>query len=166
MTEPSALPLPLAEAGIPDPDNPDFLFETSEWNEDIQFNDEVSLARTEARRYHFSQFKTITNPTSWNRYVHLGLYAYDDGLEFDCTWDDPETTWYKRHKIVWYNYVYHTQHNLVVPPKLQVWANTISLPFILKKDPEFLNFDTRKVSWRDLYYVSDDDHMDVDISSN
>ena len=118
MTEAPALLSSLAVTGIPDPDQPDFSFETSEWIEDIKFNDVVSPARSEARSYHLTQFKSITNPTAWNRYLHLGLYVFDDGLEFDCDWDDPATGWHERHKMVWYNYQYHLQRKVAVPMKL------------------------------------------------
>ena len=165
MTELSASPLSLASAGVPDPDNPVFLFDTTEWNEEIKFEDVVPAARTEARRYHLTQFKTITNPTAWNRYLHLGLYSYDDGLEFDCIWDDPEKTWYKRHKIVWYTYWYHRQHNIATPMKLQVWAIEVSKPFLMENAPGFLEINTRKMSWKDLYY-GDYDPMEEDAISN
>ncbi len=67
-----------------------------------------------------------------------------DGLEFDSTWDDPETTWYKRHKIVWYTYWYHRQHNLETPMKLQVWAINVSQPFLMKNAPDFMEVNTHK----------------------
>ncbi|KAI2494575.1 hypothetical protein MHU86_19945 [Fragilaria crotonensis] len=165
MTEPSAPPLSLVAAGLRDPDNPAFSFDTPEWNESISFDDTVPSSRTEVRRYHLTQFKSITNPTAWNRYLHLGLYAYDDGLEFDCIWDDPDTEWDKRHKIVWYNYMYHLQHNLEVPIKLKAWATIKSQPFLQKKVPEFMEVDTRKKSWRDLYYADDTDDMEVESES-
>jgi hypothetical protein len=65
MTEPSALPfLSLAAPGIRDPDHPDLLFDTLEWNERIFFEDTVVPSRTDVRRYHLTQFKSITNPTA------------------------------------------------------------------------------------------------------
>ncbi|KAI2498972.1 hypothetical protein MHU86_15535 [Fragilaria crotonensis] len=162
MTEPSAPPLSLAATGIRDPDHPELSFDTSEWNERIFFADNVAPSRKDVRRYHLTQFKSITNPTAWNRYLHLGLYAYDDGLEFDCIWDDPETEWEKRHKIVWYNYAYHLQHALEVPIKLKAWVTNLSQPFLKENAPDFMVIDTRKKSWRDLYYADDAADMDLE----
>ena len=163
MTEPSASPLSLAATtGIRDPDHPELSFDMSEWNESIFFADTVAPSRTDVRRYHLTQFKSITNPTAWNRYLHLGLYAYDDGLEFDCIWDDPETEWEKRHKIVWYNYTYHLQHALEVPIKLKEWVTKLSQPFLQENAPDFMAIDTRKKSWRDLYYAEDAADMELE----
>jgi hypothetical protein len=66
---------------------------------------------------------------------------------------------------VWYNYIYHLQHNIEVPiKKLKAWATILSQPFLQETNvPDFMEIDPWKKSWRDLYYADDvDDMLDLE----
>ena len=160
MTEETAPPFSPDPTGSPDFANPLFDFATTEWhalpkittNDD---DDDVKLPNL--RLYFLDQFRKRTNPTDWHRYLTLGYFAYEDGQTFTVDWHNKTTTWLERHKIVWYNYMYHLDNSMDAPIKLHGWATKMAHPYLLKHEPKFLEIDTRDTSWRQIQEESLDD---------
>ena len=153
MTEETAQPFSPDPPESPDRDNPAFDFDTLKWQEAPPISEdggEDSTSLPNPRQQFMTNYRLLATPTEWNRYIHLGLFAYEDGQTFTTTWNNDKTTWLFRHKIIWYNYKYHLDHSMDTSVLLHNWATKLSQPYLLHHQEEFLALDTRNMSWRTM----------------
>ena len=136
-----------------DPDNPTYGFATDSWVETpgfISLETENNTERLYRRQAHADAFKQHGSPVAWNRFVNLGFYVFDDCSEFDGYWRQFVSKQTFCSKVVWYNFTYHLDRNIDIPPKLLAWATELARPHIDQVDPSFLSIDTTKISWHQI----------------
>ena len=108
----------------PDPHNKKYAFETDEWLDPPVYNDNLMKSlkiNPSTRAYFIAKYRKTRTPTGWNQYVTLGYLCYEDGHEFDKYWNGTETNWLKRHKMIWYQYKAHVDHNIEISNQLSIW---------------------------------------------
>ena len=144
MIDETAPPFSIAPPESPDPDNPDFTFDTNEWLAPPVIPDsfDEQPGSSDLRSSMLDQYRSLVDPTKWQRYIMLGFHAYVDGREFEFDWNTQPVDWLKRHKIIWYSYMHHVDHKLDIPPKLFAWATQITKAFIMFHEPSFIGIDT------------------------
>jgi hypothetical protein len=54
----------------------------------------------------------------------------------------------KMHCMIWYQYSYHLDHKIDIPPKLQSWATMRSQPFLSTNAVHVFQLDTTNTTWR------------------
>ena len=144
MTEETAPPNPPAYPADQDPKHPVYGFHCDEWKT-IQMPDRVAWITEEdtlSRNAHGNVYRQHGNPTNWNRYLQLGLYVFDDCVEFDKMWNHMEKDPVTVHAAIWYQFMFHVTNDLPIPDGLQSWAVDISHPFLAVHDPESMSVDT------------------------
>ena len=147
MIDVTAPPFSVAPPASPDPDNPDnpdFYFETNDWLDTPVIPDTLDEqpSSTDYRFLLLNQYRSLVNPTKWQRYIILGFHAYEDGREFESDWNIQPVDWLKRHKIIWYSYMHHVDHQIDIPPKLFAWATQVTKAFLLFHEPRFIDIGT------------------------
>jgi hypothetical protein len=144
MIDVTAPPFPIAPPASPDSDNPAFSFDTTEWlvPPEIPDSHDDNPGSPDSRISLLNQYRSLVDPTKWHRYIMLGFHAYVDGREFESVWNTQPVDWLKRHKIIWYSYMHHVDHQLDIPPKLFAWATQITKAFLLYHEPSFVEIDT------------------------
>jgi hypothetical protein len=82
-----------------------------------------------------------TNPTAWHRFATLGgnIVSFTN---FEALLNNFDQDPLQLHLVVWYRYMYHVDHKLDVPQKLNDWANTLSLPYLSVHTDKVLPVDT------------------------
>ena len=117
------------------------LFGHSEWEEapvltvvDIPQRDHLDRRLSQDALYW-----QLGNPTTWNRYVTLGYYIFDDFFQFDTQWTKLCTDLTKKYKFMWLFYAYHITRYLEVPTQLSAWALEIAYPRLQTHHPEAYN---------------------------
>ena len=95
-----------------------------------------------------SAYRAATNPTAWNMYLTLGRYAVD-GYIFQAIIEDFPLDSLQAHCVIYYQYSYHFDRQLEIPPLLEKWAHQQSIPFLEKNKQDALLLDTTKASWKD-----------------
>ena len=157
---PPSLPSILPENT--DPLDPQYGFHTDKWKANPVpdgpdwFNSENRMRR-DANAYAYRQ---IGNPSDWNRYITLGLFATADGMEFDDIWAAIDARPLKVHQVIWYNYKYHVDHEYVSSDTLNAWAMNVSLPFLQHYNSAFLDIDTMEHEQGLDQYFHDDKNPD------
>ena len=146
-----------------DPDNPTFGFRTDVWAEspavvgrathDLESH-YCRLANADSYRQHGTKM-------AGNRYVTLGYYVFDDCTVFDKHWATFSTDTIFCHCVIWFNFVYHVDRKLDIPPILQEWATGISQPNLNSHSSKFLQIDTTLQTWSELI---NDTTMNIDSS--
>ena len=97
---------------------------------------------------------------AWNRYVTLGYYIFDDCTVFDKHWATLPTDTIFCRCVIWFNFMYHVDRKLNIPPILQAWATGISQPYLNSHSSKFLQIDTMlQTPWSELI---NDTTMNVD----
>jgi hypothetical protein len=112
----------------------------------VPHKDEQSFERI-ARQQAEHVYKSRTTPTLWNRYLTLARYALI-GPDFDSDMEVFDSDPLKVHCVVWYNYMYHIDRSMEVPPKLEAWATTLSEPYLQIENAPALSVDTVLTNWR------------------
>ena len=143
MIDVTAPPFSIAPPASPDPDNPDFSFETTDWLEPPVLSEVINdpTSSSVSRSSLLNQYRALVNPTKWHRYLSLGFYLFPDGREFETIWNTQPVDWLQRHQIIWYSYQHHVVHQLDIPPKLFAWATQISQAFLIAHAPAFIDID-------------------------
>ena len=155
MTDPTAIPPdPIPPKGFPIADllSDSFQFDTTSWYDPPAFtstnpNGMEDVARRNANQHVYRQ---TGSATTWNRYLTLAFYTLDDAANFDREWSNMATNPLTIHRMIWYNYLYHVDHELTIPPKLHSWATLISQPYLIAHDPGSLVMNTTHKSWAEL----------------
>ena len=142
MTEETAQPFSPDPPESPDRANPDFDFDSTEWHEEptiVDGSDDDTMSVTDPRNQSLTNYRSIASIIDWNRYIHLGFFAYEDGQEFAKVWNNDKTTWLIRHQIIWFNYKYHLDHSMETSVLLHNWATKLSQQYILHHHADFLS---------------------------
>jgi hypothetical protein len=124
----------------PDPHDMKYAFETEEWLDPPVYNEnlmKILKINPSTRAYFIAKYCKTRTPTDWNRYVTLGYICYEDGYEFDKYWNGTETNWLQRHKMIWYQYKAHVDHNIEISNQLSIWIKEVTEPYLQKYAPEF-----------------------------
>ena len=162
MIKGTAMPNPPAHPDDQDPKNPTYGFHCEEWKE-IDMPDDLAWITEEeclSRNANANVYRQHGNPTDWNRYLNLGLFVFDDCAEFDQLWKtmdkDPATV----HHAIWYQFMFHVNHDLQIPEKLNAWAVNFSHGFLEVHDPLSMAVDTL-VKWTEAI-----DSMDIEMDKH
>ena len=155
MTEGTASAPPFFDYALDDISGSQYLFDATEWvdppmlvfDDDDPDSKEVVCRRNANDSVYRRQFSTMK---TWQRYVTLGYYALEDGSLFDMDWRYKESNPLRMHRMIWYNYMYHVDRDLDLPPKLDVWATTVTQPYLQVVDPDALHMDTMLLPWNKL----------------
>ena len=94
-----------------------------------------------------AEYRKSTTPTAWHRFLTLGRYAVD-GFTFDSILEEGSSEPLKMHCLIWYQYSYHLDQKIDIPPKLQSWAMSRSQPFLFQHAASAFQLDTSKTSWK------------------
>ena len=98
-----------------------------------------------------AEYKKSTTPTAWHRFLTLGRCRYVvDGFTFDSIMEEGSSEPLKMHCLIWYQYSYHLDMKIDIPPKLQLWATSRSQPFLFQHAATALQLDPLKTSWKEF----------------
>ena len=131
-------------------------FETTEWGDPPKL---VSTNKSETEE-HFRKYandviyRSRNTATDWHRYITLGYYTVEDGTEFDVEWHAMLVDPLRIHRLFWYNYLYHIDREMQIPPKLDTWAVYVSRPYILENHIASLSMNTQ-IPWKSQRFDQD-----------
>jgi hypothetical protein len=104
--------------------------------------------RRDASAHAYRQRGTKEN---WHRYLILGFFVFEDCNECDKVWAAIETDPLQVHRSIWYNFTFHVDHEIDIPPKLHAWAMNVSQAYLVQNDPKILHeMDTLQYSWKKM----------------
>ena len=84
-----------------------------------------------------SHYGTVGNPITWNQYVALGYYEFDDCFQFETQWTKLCTNLMKKYTFLWFSYTsYHTIRYLEVPIPLNAWATEVAHSYLTTHLPD------------------------------
>ena len=135
---------------IPPDDDPIFGFLTTEWLQPPEYH--TIPPETSAERYDRTlqeakyRMNRKDNPSAWHRYFTLGRYVVE-GFHFDTIWKGYEDDPLRFHLLIWYQYMYHVDRKLDIPPKLDAWATIRSNAYLAIHAKDILSIDTLKITW-------------------
>jgi hypothetical protein len=166
MTDGTAPAIPSAFPAEWDPLNPLDGFQCDKWLPHPMptgpdwFSSE-ERARREANAYAYRQKGT---KEQWHRYLLLGLFVFEDCFECDKLWEALESNPLQVHRAIWYNFRFHIDQEMHIPPLLNTWAMDVSRVYLLHFDPTTLNdTDTLAYSWKTMPFQTlmdtDDDQL-------
>ena len=155
MTDPTAIPpdpAPNLSSFTDDLSSEIFRFDTTVWSDAPPFvpRDPDGNETLSRRNANHAIYRQIGNATAWQRYITLGYYAIDDCLAFDREWRIFGTNPLMMYQIIWYNYMYHVDRAIDIPPKLYAWATAIAQPYLQQNNPNLLEMDTLIKDWTEL----------------
>ena len=150
MAEDTAFEPSFFDYALDDPSGLEYQFDAPDWvdppmlvfdDDDPDSKEIVSRrnANDSVYQWHFASFK------SWQRYATLGYYTLDDGSLFDMAWTCMDTCPLRLHRMIWYNYMYHIDRHLDLPPNWMFGLST-SLSHIFRQLIQML------FSWIQLFY--------------
>ncbi|KAI2508456.1 hypothetical protein MHU86_5983 [Fragilaria crotonensis] len=147
-SDPAALQLPTF---LNPPDDSIFDFDISDWIDPPVYvtNLPETTPESNIRAMAEMEYKKTTTPTAWHRYVTLGRYVVD-GFTFDSIMDEGSADPLKMYCLVWYQYAYHLDHEIDIPPKLQAWGARKAQPFLANHAISAFTLDTKTTSWKDF----------------
>ena len=157
-------PFPHNPPASLDLQGPLFSFVTDEWADPppIVTNKTDEHEITCMRNANDDIYCKLNNPTKWNRYINLGYYAIMEGSMFDLEWFLMSTNPIKMYRIIWYNFLFHVDRDMDIPPLLNEWATKVSQPYLKTHDPASLDMNTLHNRWKDLTFT---DTMEIDDNS-
>ena len=155
MTDPTAIPpdpAPNLSSFTDDLSSAIYHFDTTVWNDAPPFvpRDSDGNEIVSRRNANHAIYRQIGNATAWHRYITLGYYAIDDCMVFDREWKTFGTKPLMIYQIIWYNYMYHVDRAIDIPPKLYAWATAIAQPYLQQNDPNSLEMETLLKDWAEL----------------
>ena len=115
--------------------------------EELTARDQKETEELTARDQKESQYRKVANPTEWKMYLSLGRYAVD-GYIFQAIMQDFSLDPLQVYCLIFYQYSYHVDRLLELPPKLEAWTNKRTIPFLEKNKQHALNTDTTIESWK------------------
>lgn len=139
-------------AGPHDPDNPTFGFRIDHWA------DQPSAAKLHPseleshyrRLANADAYRQHGNMITWNCYLTLGYFAYDNCNQFVHHWSKFNEDPIGCHRMIWYNFLFHVDRKLDISLSLQAWATGVSQPYLKHSAPHHLSIDTNVHSWKGL----------------
>ncbi|KAI2498103.1 hypothetical protein MHU86_16413 [Fragilaria crotonensis] len=151
MIDKSAPAVSLPLASPTPPHDPIFDFDTSTWIDppvNVTTLPETT-PESNIREMTEKEYRDSTTPTLWHRYITLGRYVVD-GFTFDSIMEEGVIDPLKMHCLVWYQYVYHLDQKIDIPPKLQAWGATRSQPYLAKHADSAFKLDTNITTWKEF----------------
>ncbi len=129
-------------------DNDAFVFNATDWIDVPLYVSDLpeTTPDTNIRAMTELEYRKVTTPSNWHRYLTLGRYSVD-GFTFDASMDDIVVDPLKIHCIVWYQYTYHLDHGIDIPEKLLAWATQRTQQYLSHHADSALIIDTKKISW-------------------
>jgi hypothetical protein len=139
----------------PDPVNLNsqkFRFDTTEWHDPppLAITSKTENEWIYRRKANDELYKQYGTATTWHRYITLGYYALNDGMQFDKEWQAMTDQPIKMHRIIWYNFLYQVDRDMDIAPKLNAWATKVSQPYLQKHDLPSLEMDTIRYTWKEI----------------
>ena len=132
------------------PDETIFDFTVADWIDPPEYvNHLETTPDSDVRALAEAEYRKSTTPTAWHRYVTLGRYVVD-GFTLDSIMTEGSSEPLKMHCMIWYQYSYHLDHKIDIPPKLQSWATMRSQPFLSTNAVHVFQLDTTKTTWQDF----------------
>ena len=94
-----------------------FLFGQVEWENapTLSCKTPIQTAHLDRRMTQDDLYKRVGNPHTWNQYVSLVYYVFDDCFQFETQWAKLSTNLTAKYKFLWFAYTYHTTRYLPVP---------------------------------------------------
>ena len=137
----------LTTTNVP-PDETPFDFTVVDWIEPPAYvtNLPATSPDSDIRAMAEAEYQKSTTPMLWQRFLTLGRYAVD-GFTFDSIMEEGLSDPLKMHCLIWYQYSYHLDQKIDIPPKLQSWAMSQSQPFLFQHAASAFQLDTSKTSW-------------------
>ena len=150
MDDSDAVVSPLKPPFIPT-DDPPFDFSITEWIDSPVYKTILPETTPESnlRAHTEKEYRSATTPTAWHRYLTLGRYV-TDGFTFDSIMDEASTEPHKMHCLIWYQFKYHTDNSMELPPKLNSWALDRTQPYLLNHSVSAFTLNTKKTNWKDF----------------
>ena len=109
-------------------------------------------ARRNANALAYRQKETKEN---WNRYLLLGFFVFADCFECDKLWAEMENDPLQVHRAIRYNFRFHVDQEIDIPPTLNAWAMNVSRVYLLHFDPITLHeADTLVYSWKKMPFMT------------
>ena len=139
-----------------------FLFGQVEWENAPTLSCETSIqtAHLDRRMTQDDLYKRVGNPHTWNQYVSLGYYVFDDCFQFETQWAKLSTNLTAKYKFLWFAYTYHTTRYLPVPTQLAAWARAVAYPYLEIHIPDGYTPDTTNT--RSVRFDDSDDDMEYE----
>jgi hypothetical protein len=148
MTEPDgdANATPLVVPIKNDPNYHEYEFAETDWisppaPKDFDWFGKEERTIRDAHAYAYQQFGTTYH---WSRYVQLGYFAFINCTSSDKVWSNVENDPLMVHRSIWYNFMFHVEHDIPSSDKLNAWALNVSQPFLEYYDEAYLTIDTLK----------------------
>jgi hypothetical protein len=137
----------LTTPNVP-PDEPPFDFTVTEWIDPPKYVTNLATSQdSDVRALAEDEYRTSTTSTAWHRYVTLGRYVVD-GFTCDSIMAEGSSDPLKMHCMIWYQYSYHLDHKIDIPPKLQSWATKRSQSFLTTNAVNAFQLDTTNTTWQ------------------
>ena len=138
---------PQLSTPVVPPDEPTFDFTVVDWIDPPEY---VTLLPettpdSEVRALAEAEYRKSTTSTAWHRYVTLGRYVVD-GFALDTIMNEGSSEPLKMHCMIWYQYAYHMDHKIDIPPTLQSWATMRAQPFLATHAVNAFQLDTNLAS--------------------
>jgi hypothetical protein len=133
------------------PDETIFDFTVDDWIEPPVYVTKLpeTTPDTNIRALAEAEYRKSTTPTAWHRFVTLGRYVVD-GFTFDSIMEEGTCEPLKMHCLIWYQYAYHMDQKIDIPPKLQSWATSRSQSFLAEHAVSAFQLDTTKTTWTEF----------------
>ena len=137
----------LTTPNVP-PDEPHFDFTVTEWIDAPEYVSNLETSQdSDVRALAEDEYRKSTTPTAWHRYVTLGRYVVD-GFTCDSIMAEGSGDPLKMHCMIWYQYSYHMDHKIDIPPKLHLWAIKRSQSFLTTNAVTAFQLDTTNTTWQ------------------
>ena len=148
--DPDLSGFPLQSPHAP-PDDPIFDFDVSNWLDPPVYvtNLPETTPETDIRSLAEQEYRKSTSPTLWHRYLTLGCYVVD-GFTFDTIMEEGITDPLKMYCLISFQYAYHLDHKIDIPPKLQAWGSMRSQPYLAKHAESAFLLDTKVTTWKEF----------------
>jgi hypothetical protein len=139
-----------------------YLFGKVEWDKPPILSCVTSLqkAKLTRREEQDAQYCNVGNPTTWDQYITIGYFIYDDCFQFDAQWTKMGHNLMAKYKFIWFSYVYHTTRHLALSTELEAWALDIARPYISRHLPG--GYDPDTTDPRNGRYDDSDDDLEME----
>lgn len=105
-------------------------------------------------------YRSVGNPITWDQYLSIGYYIYDDCFQFETQWTKMGSNLLAKYKFIWFSYQYHSNRYLMTADELEAWAMDIARPYLIKHAPDYTPDTSDPRNGR--FDETDDDIMEID----
>ena len=142
--------------------HPKYLFGKVEWDAPpiLICNTSIQRAHLSRREKQDELYRHVGNPITWDQYITIGYYTYDDCFQFETQWTKMCRNLLDKYKFIWFSYTYHKKRYLMPSDELEAWAIDIVQPFLIQHFPDGYEPDTTDP--RTGRYDDSDDDMEIE----